>query len=80
MKTIYSLHLLDEEFEQLQTQPMGNFTNNSDDWYNYEQDYYSIDNPSKDLELLLSLKGYEYDVETDSKGWQTIVKRTMKNV
>ena len=84
MKTIYSLLLTEEEFEQLQTQPMGNFTNNSKDWFCYESelsggDYYSIDNPNKDLQLLLSLKGYEYDVEIDSKGWQSIVKRTMKN-
>lgn len=84
MKLIYSLHLLEQEFEQLQTQPMGNFTNNSDDWFCYEGelsggDYYSIENPSKDLELLLSLKGYEYDVEIDSKGWQHKVREAMKN-
>ena len=85
MKLIYSLHLLEDEYEQLQKQPMGNFENNSTNWYCYETelsggDYYSIENPSKDLELLLSLKGYEYDVEIDSKGWQNKVKESMKNV
>ena len=84
MKTIYSLHLLDEEYEQLQKHKHTNFSSNSKDWFCYESElsggeYYAIDNPSKRLLLFLTLKGYEYDVETDSKGWQSIVKRTMQN-
>ena len=51
----------------------------STDWFNYEQDYYSIENPSERLELFLALKGYEYDVEMNSKGWQSQVERAMKN-
>ena len=84
MKTIYSLHLLDEEYEQLQKDKHTNFSSNSKDWFCYESElsggeYYAIDDPSKRLLLFLTLKGYEYDVETDSKGWQSIVKRPMQN-
>tara|TARA_X000001382_G_scaffold70487_1_gene49150 strand:+ start:161 stop:436 length:276 start_codon:yes stop_codon:yes gene_type:complete len=84
MKTIYSLLLQDSEYEQLQKHKHTNFSSNSKDWFCYETElsggeYYAIDNPSARLLLFLTLKGYEYDVETDSKGWQSIVKRTMQN-
>lgn len=79
MKLIHSLYIEDAEFEQLQKHKHTNFTNNSTDWFNYEQDYYSIENPSERLELFLALKGYEYDVEMNSKGWQSQVERAMKN-
>ena len=84
MKTIYSLLLQDSEYEQLQKDKHTNFSSNSRDWFCYESElsggeYYAIDDPSERLVLFLTLKGYEYDVETDSKGWQTIVARTMKN-
>ena len=36
MKTIYSLHLLDEEYEQLQKDKHTNFSSNSKDWFCYE--------------------------------------------
>lgn len=84
MKLIYSLHLLEEEYNELQKHEHTNFSRNSDDWFCYESelsggDYYSIDNPSERLLLFLTLKGYEYDVEMNSKGWQSFVKRTMQN-
>lgn len=84
MRLIYSLHLLEEEYEQIQKHPMGNFTDNSTDWFCYEAelsggDYYSIENPSKDLELFLSLKGLEYVLETESKGWMEHVRLAMEN-
>jgi len=80
MKLIYGLCLTDEEFELLQKDKHTNFTNNSSDWFNYEQGYYSIEDPSERLELFLALKGYEYDVQRESKGWQHLVTEAVKNV
>ena len=80
MRLIHSLYIEDEDYELLQKDKHTNFTNNSTAVYNYEQDYYSIENPSERLELFLALKGYEYDVEMNSKGWQNRVETIMKNI
>ena len=75
MRLIHSLYIedLDEATYTL-------INKHSTNWYNYEQDYYSIENPSERLEIFLALKGYEYDVEMNSKGWQNRVETIMKNI
>jgi hypothetical protein len=73
IRTLYNLYI-----EDITESQMLEFDNNSKAWYNYEQDTYSIDNPSERLELLLTLKGYEYDVDTTAKGWTSIVEQCTK--
>ena len=73
IRTLYNLYI-----EDITESQMLEFDNNSSAWYNYEQDTYSIDDPNERLELLLTLKGYEYDVDTTAKGWPSIVEHSTK--
>ena len=80
IKVIYNIYIEDDDFNKLQSIDAYNFTKHSKDWFNYETDYYSIDNPTARLELLIALKGYAYDAEWTVKGWQSIVERCGSNV
>lgn len=76
---IHNLYLSDSEFEQLQSAKHTNFTTNTSAWYNYEEDHYSLENPSKRLQLFLGLHGYEYTQDDASQGWSSVVATAMKS-
>jgi hypothetical protein len=53
-------------------------TKHTGQWFNPEEDYYVMEDPSNETLTVLSLLGIEFDIIKGKKNWQEVVKEAMQ--